>query len=130
MNKTRIYYSVKQFLFTFFSVYVKALTLKPGKALSYQIKNEFCEGARVSQVALVVKNSPANEGDMRDSGLTTELRRFPRGGHSNPLQYSCLENPMDRRSCRATVHGRHKESDMIEATEHTGKSQAAFLDFP
>ena len=73
-----------------------ALTLKPGKALSYQIKNDFCEGARVSQVALLVKNPPANEGDIRDSGSIPELGRSPGGGHGNPLQYSCLENLMDK----------------------------------
>ena len=111
-------------------MYVISLTLKPGKALSYQIKNDFCEGARVSQVALLVKNPPANEGDIRDSGSIPELGRSPGGGRSNPLQHSCLENPMDRTACQATVHGGHKESDMPEATECTGKSQAAFLDFP
>ena len=45
---------------------------------------------------------PANEGDM---GSISGLRRFPRGGHGNPPQYSCLENPMDRGAWRATVHG-------------------------
>ena len=50
----------------------------------------------------VVKNSPANAGD---SGSTLESRRSPGGGHGNPLQYSCLENPMDRGGWWATVHG-------------------------
>ena len=49
-----------------------------------------------SQVALMVKNLPANEGDVRDVGSIPGLGRFPGGGHGNPLQYSCLENPMDR----------------------------------
>ena len=49
-----------------------------------------------SQVVLVVKNLPANAGDVRDEGSVPGLERSPRGGHSNPLQYSCLENPMDR----------------------------------
>ena len=48
-----------------------------------------------SQVALVVENPPANAGDIRDLGLITGLGRSPGEGHSNPLQYSCLENPMD-----------------------------------
>ena len=43
-----------------------------------------------SQVALVVKNPPANAGDIRDPGLIAESRRSPGGGHGNPLQYSCL----------------------------------------
>ena len=41
-------------------------------------------------------------------------------GNDNPLQYSCLENPMDRGAWQATVHRVNKESDMTEATEHTG----------
>ena len=45
---------------------------------------------------LVVKNPPANAGDARDMGLIPESGRSPGGGHGNPLQYSCLENPMDR----------------------------------
>ena len=57
---------------------------------------------------LVVKNPPANAGD---TGLIPGLGRSPGGGHGNPLQYSCLENPMDREAWRATVHG-VSESDM------------------
>ena len=58
-----------------------------------------------------VKNPPANAGDV---GLIPGLRRFPGGGNGNPLQYSCLENPMDRGAWWATVHGGHKESAMTE----------------
>ena len=58
----------------------------------------------VSQVALVVKNLPANAGDIRDMGSIPGLGRSARGGHGNPLQYSCLENPMDRGVWRAIVH--------------------------
>ena len=57
-----------------------------------------------SQVALEVKNLPANVGDIGDMGLIFELGRFPGGGNGNPLQYSCLENPMDRGAWQATVH--------------------------
>ena len=57
-----------------------------------------------SQVALMVKNLPANAGAIRDAGLTCGSGRFPRGGNGNPLQYSCLENPMDRGAWQATVH--------------------------
>ena len=53
----------------------------------------------------MVKNPPANAGDTRDSGSIPGLGRSPGGGHGNPLQYSCLENPMDRGAWRATVHG-------------------------
>ena len=55
-------------------------------------------------VALVVKNLPAHSGDVRDVGSIPGLGRFPGGGHGNPLQYSCLENPMHREAWRATVH--------------------------
>ena len=54
-----------------------------------------------SQVGLVVKNLPANAGDM---GWIPGSGRFPAGGHSNLLQYSCLENPMDRGAWRVMVH--------------------------
>ena len=57
-----------------------------------------------SQVALVVKNLPANAGDVRDTGLIPGLGRSPGGGHGNPLQYSCLENPMDWGAWRVTGH--------------------------
>ena len=49
-----------------------------------------------SQVALVVKNLLTNAGDIRDVGSTLGLGRYPGGGHDNTLQYSCLENPMER----------------------------------
>ena len=55
-------------------------------------------------MVLVVKNLPANAGDVRDLGLIPGSGRFPGGGHGNPLQYSCLENPLDRGAYRATVH--------------------------
>ena len=51
-----------------------------------------------TQVALVVKNTSASAGDKRDPGLIPGSGRFPRGGYGNPLQYSCLENPIDKRS--------------------------------
>ena len=44
----------------------------------------------------MVKNPPASAGHMRDAGLTPGLGRSPGKGHGNPLQYSCLENPLDR----------------------------------
>ena len=56
-------------------------------------------------MAIVVKNPPANAGDVRDMGSIPGLGGSPGGGHDNPLQCSCLENPMDRRAWQATVHG-------------------------
>ena len=55
-------------------------------------------------VALVVKYSPAKAGDMRDVGSIPGLGLSPGGGNGNPLQYSCLESPMDREAWRAKVH--------------------------
>ena len=49
-------------------------------------------------------NLPANAGDTRDAGLTPGCGKSPGGGSGNPLQYSCLENPTDRRAWKATVH--------------------------
>ena len=49
-----------------------------------------------SQVALEVKNPPANAGDARKASSVPGSGRSPGGGHGNPVQYSCLENPMDR----------------------------------
>ena len=52
----------------------------------------------------MVKNLPANAGDIRDSGSVAGLGRSSGGGNGNPLQYSCLENPMDRGAWGTTVH--------------------------
>ena len=54
------------------------------------------KGTWASQVAIVVKNPPANAGDVRTAGLIPGWGRSPGRGHSNPLQCSCLENPRDR----------------------------------
>ena len=53
---------------------------------------------------LVVKNLPANAGDIRDMGSIPGLRGSPEAGHGNPLQYTCLETPKDREAWRATAH--------------------------
>ena len=55
-------------------------------------------------MVLVVKNLPANAGDLRDAGLIPEWGRRWGEGNGNPLQYSCLENPLDREAWWATVH--------------------------
>ena len=60
------------------------------------------------QVVLVVKNPPASAGDVRDAGSIPGSGRYPGGGHGNPRQYSCLENPMDRGAWQAIVHGVRK----------------------
>ena len=65
-------------------------------------------------MALVVKNLSANAGDLRDLGLVSGSGRSPGGGHGNPLQYSCLENSMDRGTWQARVHGAAEELNTAE----------------
>ena len=55
-------------------------------------------------VVLVVKNLPANAGDIRDACSIPQLGRFPGEGHGNPHQYSCLDNPVDRGAWQAAVY--------------------------
>ena len=71
-----------------------------------------------SQVVLVVRNPPTNARDIRDTGSIPGLGGSPGEGHGSPLQYSCLENPMDRGYWRDTVHGVAK-SGTTQATIHT-----------
>ena len=59
----------------------------------------------------VVKNIPAYAGDTGDAGSTPGSGRFPGKGNENPLQYSCLGNPMDREAYQTTVHEGPKELD-------------------
>ena len=63
----------------------------------------------------MVKNPPGNAGDIKDLSSVPGLGRSPGGGHGKSAQYSCLENPMDRRAWQATVH-RVAKLDMTEAT--------------
>ena len=65
---------------------------------------KLCFVTGASQVMLVVKNLPANAGDVRDLGSIHGSGRSPGGGHGNPLQYSYLDNPMDRGAWQATIH--------------------------
>ena len=67
-------------------------------------------------MVLAVKNLPANAGDIRDTGLIPGLGRSPVEENGNPLQYSCLEKPIDRGVWQATVIG-VAGSDTTEATE-------------
>ena len=68
-----------------------------------------------SQGALVVKNTPANEGDLRDPSLISGSERSG-GGRGNPLQYSCLENPMVREAWWAMVHRVTKSQTQLKLT--------------
>jgi len=66
-------------------------------------------------MVLVVKNPPANAGDIRNADSIPGTGRSPEEGPGNPLQYSCLENPMDREAWKIVVHTA-AELDMTEAT--------------
>ena len=72
----------------------------------------------------MVKNLPANKGDIRNPGSIPGSGRSPGKGHSNPLLYSCLENPMDRGGYK--VHRVAKRLDMTEMTQHTQISYIAW----
>ena len=81
------------------------LILKLSPASRTQLKFSATESRRQAlQVALEVKNPCANIGDVRGTGSIPGLPRSPGGGLGNPCQYSCLENPMDRKAWQATVH--------------------------
>ena len=82
-----------------------------------------------SQVELVVKNSPASVGRIRDVGLITGLGRSPGGENGNPLQYSCLENSMDKGAWQATVPGIAKSRTRLSDYHsfHPIKAEYIFL---
>ena len=84
----------------------------PGKSLNFLNISNTCLSSPSSSV---VKNPHASAGDM---GLIPGSGRSPGGGNGNPLQHSCLENPMGRGAWRATVHGVSKESDTTEHEHH------------
>ena len=77
-----------------------------------------------SQMVLVEKNLPAHAGDVRDVGSIPGYGRSPGGGHGNPFQYSCLENPTDRGAWRATVHNVTKSQICTHAMETTCWAQS------
>ena len=81
--------------------------------------NQFFED---SPCGLVVKNRPANAGDAEDMGSIPGSGRSPGGVSGNPLQYSCLENPMDRGAWWASVGGVAKELDMPERLSNSNES--------
>ena len=66
----------------------------------------------------MVKNPPANAGDIRDAGLIPGLGRSPGGGNGNPFQDLCLENPMDRGAWQAMVHGVAKSQTQLRDSTH------------
>ena len=72
------------------------MEIRLGEKKMFSLEKVVMRTRRASQVMLVVKNLLANAGDIRDLSLIPGLRRSPGEGHGNPLQYSWLDNPMDR----------------------------------
>ena len=87
-----------------------------GKYFSFE---ESLQLFKASQVALVVKNPPAKAGDARDVGLILGLGRSPGAGNGTQLQYSCLENSMNKGAWRSTVHGVMKNWTRLSRHAHT-----------
>ena len=82
---------------------------------------------KAPQVALEVKNPPANAGGLRDTGLITEWGRSPGGGHGNPLQYSCLENLVDREPlCRQSTVAMQKNCPCRNSCERLSPLRPPF----
>ena len=75
-------------------------TLNSEDAGKQDISAALVGAGRASQMALVVKNPPANAGDIKSGGFDPWVRKISGAGNGNPLQYSCLENPMDRGAWR------------------------------
>ena len=73
-------------------------------------------------MALVVKNMPANSEDVRDAGSISGSGRSPGEGRDNPLQYFCLENPMDKEAWWTTVHGVSQSQTQLKQLSYMGKS--------
>ena len=78
-------------------------------------------------MVLAVKNHPASAGDL---GFIPLQGRSPGGGHGNPLQYSCLENPMDRGAWWATVHGVSKSRMLLNDLSHKNAKTPALTATP
>ena len=83
-----------------------------------------------AQFMLPVKNPPANAGDIRDAGSVPGLGRSPGGGHGNPLQYSCLENPMDRGGWWAAVHRVTMSCTQLKRIKQASKNHLEILELP
>ena len=86
----------------------------------------YIQTERASQVVLVVKNTPANVGDVRDTGSIPGLGRSPGRGHGNPLQCSCLENPHGQRSLAGYSHGLTKSQTRVKQLSMHTQTETKF----
>ena len=107
MNLSMVFCSLQSALYTLSVGFSPTpLIVGPASSNSYIFKNLYA----FLWASLVAQNPPANAGDAGDVGLIPEPGRSPGGENGNPLQCSCLGNPMDRGAWWATVHGVSKES--------------------
>ena len=109
----KMYTSPKCGRCTNYAIYSKMCT-RPNNVIIYNMWYIAHSMVQASQVMPVVNNPPANAGDARDKGSVPGLGRSPGRGHGNPLQDSCLENPVDRGAWWATVHRVAEELDMTQ----------------
>ena len=93
-----------------------------GSYIVWPLESGFFYFSWTSQVALVVKNPPANAGDIGDPGSIPGSGRSPGGANDNPLRYSCLENSMDRGAWWATVYMVAKSQTSLSTFFHLTKS--------
>ena len=91
-----------------------------GKGTGLRQTSNWVDSSGAFQEVRAVKKPPANEGDLRGTGSIPGLGRSPGGGHGNPLQYSCLENPMERGAWWAIVHRAAKSQTRLKqlSTQH------------
>ena len=101
-------------LHTFCNALTLCLGLYSSLCLEYSYYICMPVSYQASQVVLVVENSPANAGDVRDTGSNPGSGRSPREENGNPLQYSCLEHPMGRGAWRVTIHGVTRSQTRLE----------------
>ena len=86
-------------------------------------KNQTASSLNNRQVVIVVKKLPITAGDVRDVDSIPESERSPGRWHGNPLQYSCLENPKDRGTWRATVHRIEKSQTRLKRFNTRGENR-------
>ena len=98
-----VFFFFSRLLYSLYDILINLLGGR-GNILEKNNQDQVLNSGGASQVALVVKNPPASAGDVRDTDLIPGSGRSPGEGRGNSLQYSCLENPMDRGAWQAAVH--------------------------